>query len=120
MRSSAELALADAVGLTSALNGGYSTSYAQLAGQAAYYNVMKEADSMIPQFYNDAYERYSDETDNIEDRLDYLLEMDEAQWDRYLDMLDEYNSEGESLFERFRELSDEEFDRFYSIYKLSF
>ena len=120
VKSSAELALADAVGLSSALNGGYSTTYAQLAGQSAYYNVMKEADSIIPQLYRDAYERFSNETDNIEDRLDYLIEMDESEWDRYLSMLDEYNSEGDRLYERFRDLSDEEFDRFYSVYKLSF
>lgn len=119
VKTSAELALADAVGLASALNGGYSTSYAQLAGQSAFYNTMKAADDIIPQLYSDAFERFSYETDNMEDRLDHLLDMEEAQWERYLDMLDEYNSEGDRLFDRFTELSDEEFDRFYSIYKLA-
>ncbi len=119
VKSSAELALADAMGEAASLNGGYSTSYAQLAGQAAYTNTMKSADEKVLEFYKEAYDRFSDETDNIEDRLDILLEMDDAEWDRYVDMLEEYNEEGERLFDQLREMSDEEFDRFYSMYKLS-
>ncbi len=119
VQNSAELALADAMGEASALNGGYATSYAQLAGQAAFTQTMREADEKIPEFYKEAYNRFADETDNIEDRLDFLLEMDDTEWDRYIDMLEEYNDEGERLFDRLTELSDEEFDRFYSMYKLS-
>ena len=36
-----------------------------------------------------------------------------------VDMLDEYNGEGERLFEQIRDMSDVEFDRFYAMYKLS-
>ena len=119
VKNNAELALADAMGVASSLNGGFNTSYAQLVGQAAYTETMKAADEMIPQFYKEAYDRFSEETDNIEDRLDILLDMDDSEWDRYVDMLDEYNGEGERLFEQIRDMSDEEFDRFYAMYKLS-
>ncbi len=119
VKNSAELALADAMGVAASLNGGYSSSYAQLAGQAAYADTMKNADERMLDFYKEAYNRFSDETDNIEDRLDLLLEMDDTEWDRYVDMLDSYNDEGDRLFEQLRDMSDEEFDRFYSMYKLS-
>lgn len=119
VKNSAELALADAMGIASYLTGGYTSSYAQLAGQAAYADTMKSADEKISDFYKEAYNRYTEETDNIEDRLEILLDMDDTEWDRYIDMLDEYNNEGEMLFEQLRNLSDEEFDRFYSMYKLS-
>ena len=114
VKTSAELALADAVGLASALNGGYATSYAELSGQAAYYNTMKAADEIIPQLYRDAYDRYSDETDDMYTRLDALMDMDEEEWERYLDMLEEYNSEGERLFDRYTDLSNEEFELIYN------
>ncbi len=119
VKTSAELALADATGLAAALNGGYSTSYAQQAGQSAYMQRMKEADEILPQLYKEAYSRYSDETDDIEDKLELLRDLSGDEWDRYLDMLEEYNDEGERLFDRYTELSDEEFDRFYSMYKLT-
>jgi len=119
IKNSAELALADAMGVAASLNGGYATSYAQLAGQSAYTNTMKTADEMIPELYEQAYDRFSEETDNIEDRLELLLEMDDTEWDRYIDMLDQYNEKGETLFDQLRDMSDEEFDRFYSMYKLS-
>lgn len=119
VKNSAELALADAMGIATSLTGGYSNSYAQLVGQAAYADTMKAADEKIPEFYKEAYNRYSEETDNIEDRLEILLDMDDAEWDRYIDMLDEYNDEGERLFDQMRDMSDEEFDRFYAMYKLS-
>lgn len=119
VKNSAELALADAMGNAAALNGGYATSYAQLAGQAEYRNTMKSADEKVLDLYKEAYERFSDETENIEDYLEILLEMDDTEWDRYVDMLDAYNEEGEVLFDQLREISDEEFDRFYSLYKLS-
>ncbi len=119
VKSSAELALADAMGLASTLNGGYSTSYAQLAGQSAYVDALKDADEMIPKLYEAAYQRYSDETDDLEDRLDILRDLDGDEWDRYVDMLDAYNEEGEKLFDQLSQLSNEEFDRFYAMYKLS-
>ncbi len=119
VKNSAELALADAMGIASSLTGGYSNSYAHLAGQAAYADTMKTADEKIFDFYKEAYNRYSEETDNIEDRLEILLDMDDTEWDRYVDMLDEYNNEGEILFDQMRDMSDEEFDRFYAMYKLS-
>ncbi len=107
------------MGLSSSLSGGYSNSYAQLAGQTAYVNTVKAADYMIPELYNAAYDRYSDETDDLEDRLDILRDLDEDEWDRYIDMLDTYNEEGERLFEQLSELSSEDFDRFYAMYKLN-
>ncbi|MBR6650591.1 MAG: hypothetical protein IKL36_04185 [Clostridia bacterium] len=119
VKNSAELALADAMGLASSLTGGYSNSYAQLAGQAAFSDTIKTADEKVFDFYKEAYNRYSEETDNIEDRLEMLLDMDDTEWDRYIDMLDEYNDEGERLFDQLTKMSDEEFDRFYSMYKLS-
>ncbi len=119
VKNSAELALADAMGNAVALNGGYATSYAQLVGQAEYRNTMKSADEKVLDLYKQAYDRFSDETENIEDYLEILLEMDDTEWDRYVDMLDAYNEEGEVLFDQLREISDEEFDRFYSLYKLS-
>ena len=119
VKSSAELALADATGLAAALNGGYATSYAQIAGQTAFVNRMKEADEMIPELYEAAYDRFSAETDDMEDRLDILRDLENDEWDKYMDLLEDYNDEGERLYDRYSDLSDEEFDRFYSMYKLT-
>ncbi len=120
VKTSAQLAMADAVGLSAALNGGYSTSYAQLAGQAAYMNRMKEADEIIPQLYEAAYDRFSKDIDDLEDNLELLRDLENDEWEKYTDLLSAHNEKGEMLYDRYNELSNEEFDRFYSVYKLAF
>lgn len=120
VKTSAQLAMADAVGLSAALNGGYSTSYAQLAGQAAYMNRMKEADEILPELYEAAYDRFSRDTDDLEDNLEILRDLENDEWEKYTDLLSAHNEKGEMLYDRYNELSNEEFDRFYSVYKLAF
>ena len=117
--SEAKLALADAAGLASELNGGYSTSYAVQAGLSAFNDKMKELDDVIPELYKAAYDKYEDETAMLKSRLDTVINLENDEWEKYTDILDSYYEEGDMLFDQFHKLSNEEFDRFYSMYKLS-
>jgi len=52
-----ELAMRDTVGQASSLTGGYTNSYAQTAGQAAYNDYMSRLSDILPTLSDKAYER---------------------------------------------------------------
>lgn len=76
----AENAMNDTMAKASALTGGYVNSFAQSAAQREYDRVMSEFESVIPELYNAAYERYRD---GIEDRFDLLKSYRDSDNDKY-------------------------------------
>lgn len=68
-------AMEDTLGMIQARTGGYGNSYAQTAGQQAYQGYMQELTDLMPQLYELAYGKYSDETARL--KADYEM-YDEA------------------------------------------
>lgn len=81
----ADLAARDAAGKASALTGGYGNTYAQTVSQQVENSELSKLSDKIPELYSIAYNRYRDENDADLDRLYALLDVDRAQFEKYLD-----------------------------------
>lgn len=114
----ARLAMQDAIGKSAALTGGMGNSYAQAAGQQAYADTVSKAVQIIPELYEAAWGRYTDERDATAQQIKLLSELDDADFDRYNDMLKNYLSEGKMLTDNYRNLSKDDWNRYTDYVKL--
>ncbi|MGM9635755.1 MAG: hypothetical protein ACI3YE_06330 [Candidatus Avispirillum sp.] len=114
----ARLAMQDAIGKSAALTGGMGNSYAQAAGQQAYGNTVSKAVQIIPELYEAAWGRYTDEKDATAQQIKLLSELDDADFERYNDMLKDYLSEGKMLTDNYRNLSKDDWNRYTDYVKL--
>lgn len=108
----------DAMGMAASLTGGMGNSYAQSVGQQAYGAYMQDLAQVIPELYEAAYGRFIDEGDQLEDQIQLLSSLDDAQWDRYNDMLENYLEEGSFLLDKYETLSDADYERFLDYMEL--
>jgi len=111
-RKNARLAMEDTLGRATALTGGYANSYASSAAQQAYAGELSKTAELIPELFEAAYGRFSDDRDALSDSIKLLSDLDNAEFDKYTTLLKQYLSEGETLFDNYRWESEEEFDRF--------
>ena len=107
-------AMRDTVGQASALTGGYTNSYAITAGNQAYAEYLDQLNDIALELRNRAYEMYSDEGDRLVEDVTLLRGLDGDDYDKYLDTLQQYYSDGDYLLKRLSEMSDAEFDAFLS------
>ena len=117
-RQGGRLAMQDAMGMAASLTGGMGNSYAQSVGQQAYGAYMQDLAQVIPELYEAAYGRFIDEGDQLEDQIQLLSSLDDAQWDRYNDMLENYLEEGSFLLDKYETLSDADYERFLDYMEL--
>ena len=64
-----QLAMQDTVGNASALTGGYGNSYAATAGNQAYQGYLQQLNGIVPQLYESAYGRYTQEGNELQNLL---------------------------------------------------
>lgn len=64
-----QLAMQDTVGNASALTGGYGNSYAATAGNQAYQGYLQQLNGIVPQLYESAYGRYTQEGNDLQNLL---------------------------------------------------
>ncbi len=83
------MAMRDTVGQSAALTGGYSSSYAQTAGQQQYGEYLRRLGEVLPELYGRALERYRLEGESL--RADYGLarQREEDAYQRSRDALDD-------------------------------
>lgn len=86
----AKRAMQDTMANAAALTGGYGNSYAQMAGQQEYARTMQGLNDVIPTLYNDAWNRYQQEGQDMVDQLQLTQGMDEAAYGRHRDALNDY------------------------------
>lgn len=72
-----KLAMQDTIGQASAMTGGYGNSYAATAGNQAYQASLANMNNVIPELYQMAYNRYSQEGQDMLNRLS-MYESDRA------------------------------------------
>lgn len=82
-----KLAMKDSMGQAAALTGGYGSSYAQSVGQQEYDEYLQKLSDIIPELYEDAYQRYKDEGSALESEYDRLTDLKESEYDEYRDMV---------------------------------
>lgn len=83
----------DAMGQASAQTGGYGSSYAQTAGQAAYNEQLGALANMTPQLQANALNRYNEETANMSRLYDTARQAEQTDYGRYQDQMNMWQNE---------------------------
>lgn len=114
----ARLAMEDAIGKAASLTGGMGNSYAQSAGQQAFGNAVAKATDIIPELYKAAWGRYTDEGEETVRQIELMSQLDDDDFERYSEMLKNHLTEGKMLLDNYKNLSKNDWDRFYDYAKL--
>ena len=86
-------AMMDTMGQAAALTGGYGNSYANTAGNQAYQAYLSKVGDIVPQLQQQAYERYTQEGNELNNRLNLVQNLENADYNRYRDSVSEWNAE---------------------------
>lgn len=86
-------AMMDTMGQAAGLTGGYGSSYANTAGNQAYQQYLTQLNNNIGDYYDRAYQRWSDEGDRLQQGLGNALQMYGTDFDAYRANLDKYNAD---------------------------
>ena len=106
-------AMRDTMGQAAALTGGYGSSYSQTVGQQSYEASLSGLQSLAPQLYELAYQRYQDAGADMRENLSLLQALDEAAYGRYRDTVGDYYTDRDYYAGR----ADEWYDRDFSQYE---
>lgn len=109
-----QLAMVDTLGQAAALTGGYSSSYAQQAGQQAYQRYLDQLDQMAGQLYSQAKDSYDSQGQALSDRYAMLEDLARTEYDRYQDALSQYRGDVSQA----RNKALDAYDRWYDARKL--
>lgn len=88
-----KLAMRDTIGQAAAMNGGYGSSYAQMAGQQAYNGQLQQLNDRMPELYQLALEKYQMEGQAAMDRYNLASQMESQDYGRYKDNLAAWQTE---------------------------
>lgn len=88
-----QTAMQDTMAQAAALTGGYGNSYASAVGNQAYQQYLKGLNDVIPELQQAAYNRYLNEGQEMTDRLNTLMALDNNEYNRWSDDYNRWNSE---------------------------
>lgn len=88
-----QLAMMDAQGQSSALTGGYGSSYGQMVGQQTYQSYLQQITDKIPQLYELARANYDAEGQELLNKFSLIAAMSDREYNRYMDELNLWLSE---------------------------
>lgn len=97
--------MADTLGQTAHLTGGYGSSYAQSAAQQSYQRYLQQLSDVLPQLQSAAYSRYRDEGDALLDRYKLLQGQDEEAYGRWQDLVSAWQKEVSQAQSRYDQIS---------------
>lgn len=98
-------AMADTLGQTAHLTGGYGSSYAQSAAQQSYQRYLQQLSDVLPQLQSAAYSRYRDEGDALLNRYKLLQGQDEEAYGRWQDLVSAWQKEVSQAQSRYDQIS---------------
>lgn len=101
-----KLAMADTLGQAAALTGGYGNSYAQGAGQQAYWHQMEGLSDKIPELYALAMDQYRQQSADLQQKFDLLAGMEGQDYSRYRDSLSAWQKEADQLWQQYTDARD--------------
>lgn len=93
-----KMAMMDTLGQAATLTGGYGNSYAQMAGQQAYGSYLQGLNDKIPELYQLALDKYSQEGDSLYKKYSMLAAQEGQDYDRYKDRQSLYQQNWENAF----------------------
>lgn len=88
-----KLAMRDTMGKAAALTGGYGSTYGQQVGQQTYDAHLQSLGDVIPELYEMAYRRYSDEGDALREQYALISDQRDDEYGKYRDALGDWNYE---------------------------
>ncbi|MBS6474530.1 MAG: peptidoglycan-binding protein [Clostridiales bacterium] len=88
-----QAAMQDTMAQAAALTGGYGNSYASAAGNQAYQQYLKGLNDVIPELQQAAYNRYLNEGQEMADRLNMLMTLDNNEYNRWSDNYNLWNND---------------------------
>lgn len=83
-------AMQDTVGNAAALTGGYGNSWAATAGSQAYQQYLQQLNDMVPQLEQNAYNRYSQEGQDMRQNLSLAQGLEDEAYGRYRDTVGDW------------------------------
>lgn len=86
------LAMENTMGQAAGLTGGYGSTYSQSAGQQAYNGYLQQLNNRVPELYQMALSKYQQEGSDMYDRLSATVNLDNAEYGRYRDGVEDYYS----------------------------
>lgn len=119
----AKMGMQDTMGQAAAMNGGYGSSYAQMAGQQAYNSEMQRLNDRMPELYQLALDKYQQEGQELLQRWQMASQMENQDYSRYQDQqaawrsdrdyaANRYDSERSMDYNLWADSDDREYSRF--------
>ena len=96
-------AMADTLGQSAALTGGYSNTYGQSAGQQAYDEYLQQLNSKVPELYKLAWDRYRAEGDALADRYDRMSRAEAEAYSRWRDTVGDHRADVDDAYRRWQD-----------------
>lgn len=106
-----KLASMDVMGQVASMTGGYGNSYAQTAGQQAYQAYLQQLNDVVPELYGMARDQYNQEGQDLYNQASLMAQMDEQEYGRYRDKVNDYYAELNRLTENARYMSETEYKK---------
>lgn len=107
-----QLAMQDTMGQAAALTGGFGNSYAQSVGQQTYQGYLQQLNNIIPELQQNAYGMYMDEGNTMRTNLGLLQGMDEMDYGRYRDDVDDYYRDLDYYYNRYNNAYGNEYNQY--------
>lgn len=106
------LASMDAMGQAAAMTGGYGNSYAQSAGQQAYNMYLNQLNEVVPELYQMAHNRYTQEGQEMLNMYDLYMNRENQEYAKYQDTLDRWYQEDSRLQSDYDNLYNREWSEY--------
>lgn len=105
-------AMMDTMGQAVALTGGYGNSYAQTVGQQTYHGYLQGLNDKVPELYQLALDRYNQETNDLYTKFGLYDTMEQKDYGRYQDSMNEFNAQLEYLTGRYDAERDYDYGKY--------
>lgn len=96
-----KMAMMDTMGQAAAMTGGYGSSFGQSVGQQAYQGYLQQLNDVVPELYQMAYDRYSQEGQDLYNQYSLLSSQDQTEYGRHRDSVSDYYTERDYLAHRY-------------------
>jgi hypothetical protein len=107
-----QMAMMDTMGQAAAMTGGYGNSYAQTVGQQAYNQQLSQLNSIMPELYSMAYDRYAQEGQQLQDMYNMYQGLESQDYGRYQTDLGNWYTQLEYLTDSYNTERELDYDRY--------
>lgn len=101
-----QMAMADTIGQSSALTGGYGNSWAQSAGQQSYQQNLENLNNIIPELYQLALQQYQAEGDELLNRYSVASGERDFAYGQYRDSVSDWQNDRNFEYGKFTDARD--------------